>query len=106
MAIKRAVTNLVENALKYGNEAKVSLGRVADQAVISVRDSGPGIPENEIEAVLQAFYRGSSLQSSDFTRGTGLGLSIAQAIAEDHGGRVRLTNQAEGGLLSEIFLPV
>ena len=105
LAIKRAVTNLVENALKYGHEAQVTTKRVADRAVVSVEDRGPGIPESQLEAVLAPFRRGES-QGTPEDHGVGLGLSIAQAIAEDHGGEVRLSNRAEGGLRAELLLPL
>lgn len=105
MAIKRAVTNLVENALKYAGKAMVNVGREAGRAAISVRDTGPGIPETEIEAVLQAFYRGHSQEKLTKTTGTGLGLSIAQAIAEDHGGELSLANRPDGGLECTLLLP-
>jgi signal transduction histidine kinase len=105
LAIKRAVTNLIENALKYGYEAQVGTGRAGAYAVVTVEDRGPGIPESELEAVLAPFHRGENGRGPD-KGGIGLGLSIAQAIAEDHGGEVRLANRAEGGLRAEILLPL
>lgn len=105
LAIKRAVTNLVENALTHGHEARVSVRRTDGHAVIAVEDRGPGIPEEQLEAVFAPFYRGDRSRSSD-SGGTGLGLSIAQAIAEDHGGEVRLTNRVEKGLRAELILPL
>jgi len=105
LAIKRAVTNLVENAIKYGHEARVVVGRVGGQAVISVEDRGPGIPEDQLAAVFAPFYRGHRSRSPD-SSGTGLGLSIAQAIAEDHGGEVRLANRRDGGLKADLMLPL
>jgi signal transduction histidine kinase len=104
LAIKRAVTNLVENALKYGHEARVSTGRTRDGVVVAVEDRGPGIPASQLEAVFAPFYRGETSRSLG-SSGVGLGLSIAQAIAEDHGGEVRLTNRREGGLRAELLLP-
>ena len=105
LAIKRALTNLIDNALKYGYEARVRTEHVDDHAVISVEDRGPGIPEAQIEASFTPFHRGESSRSSE-AGGVGLGLSIAQAIAEDHGGEVRLTNRSGGGLRAELILPV
>jgi signal transduction histidine kinase len=104
LAIKRAVTNLVENAVKYGLEARVRVGRAADRAVIAVEDRGPGIPEDQFAAVLSPFHRAEAARALD-PRGVGLGLSIAQAIVEDHGGELRLANRASGGLKVEIVLP-
>jgi signal transduction histidine kinase len=105
LAIKRAVTNLVENALKYGHEAQVSTASLDGCAVIAVEDRGPGIAEHKIESVFAPFYRGERARSSG-TRGVGLGLSITQAIAEDHGGEVRLINRREGGLRAELLIPL
>jgi signal transduction histidine kinase len=104
LAVKRAVTNLIENALKYGREARVSTRSAREGAVVSVEDRGPGIPPSQLEAVFEPFHRGGASGSAD-GRGVGLGLSIAQAIAEDHGGEVRLSNREEGGLRAELLLP-
>jgi signal transduction histidine kinase len=105
LAVKRAVTNLIGNAVKYGHRARVSVRGADHQIVIRVDDDGPGIPEAEIEAVFQPFRRGDASRGPD-SGGYGLGLSIAQAIAEDHGGRIRLANRPEGGLRAEMTLPV
>ena len=105
LAIKRAVTNLVENALKYAQEARVSTAKENDWVVISVNDRGPGIPEAQIETVCAPFRRGDSSRSSN-ADGVGLGLSITQAVAEDHGGELRLANRREGGLRAELRIPV
>jgi signal transduction histidine kinase len=103
LAVKRAVTNLVENAIKHGHEARVAVRRQAGRAVVSVEDRGPGIEEGQLANVLLPFRRAGG----DAVRppGAGLGLSIAQAIAEDHGGEVRLANRPQGGLRAEIALP-
>ncbi|TNC63118.1 ATP-binding protein [Rubellimicrobium roseum] len=105
VAIRRAVTNLVENAIKYGHEAQVVVSRLGDRAVIAVEDRGPGIPEDQMQAVVRPFHRAEVSRSPDLG-GVGLGLSIAQAILEDHGGEVRLTNRPQGGLRAEILLPI
>lgn len=105
LAIKRAVTNLTENALKYGHEARVSVGRADGLAVVSVEDRGPGIPAAQLQSVFSPFHRGEKSRSPG-SGGVGLGLSIAQAIAEDHGGEVRLANRREGGLRAELRLPL
>ena len=105
LAIKRAVTNLIENAFKYGHVARVSTAQADGWAIISVGDQGPGIPESEIEAVLAPFHRGDSSRSPS-SDGVGLGLSIVQAVAEDHGGELRLSNRKEGGLRAELRLPL
>jgi signal transduction histidine kinase len=105
LAVKRAVTNLVENAIKYGHEAQVSVTRAGARAVISVEDRGPGIPSTQLSAVLLPFRR-AEVAGDATPDGAGLGLSIAQATAEDHGGEVRLTNRPGGGLRAEILLPL
>jgi signal transduction histidine kinase len=103
LALKRCLTNLVDNALKFGRRAEI---RVADGRVllISVLDDGPGIPEEFLETVFEPFYRLESSRSRD-TGGTGLGLSIARDIAQAHGGLLTLRNRPEGGLIAELRLP-
>lgn len=104
VAIKRAVTNIVKNALTYGSSARVELAVVGSELLISIQDNGPGIPEAEIEAALQPFRRLASGKAT-CTVGVGLGLSIAQVIIEEHGGRIRLATLVQGGLLVKIHLP-
>ena len=72
--------------------------------VIEVVDTGPGIPEEERSLVLRPFYRGSQVESGAYRTGSGLGLAIAQAIVEDHGGELNLSNRARGGLKVKIVL--
>jgi signal transduction histidine kinase len=103
-ALRRAVTNLIDNAIKFGGSAEVSLGQAAGQIRIAVRDHGPGIPEAALGRVFEPFYRVEESRSAE-TGGSGLGLSIAQSIVQAHGGEVRLANQPGGGLLAEITLP-
>ncbi|MBT2187084.1 HAMP domain-containing protein [Sphingobium sp. H33] len=104
-AIRRALTNLIENAVKYGGQAHVSLRVDRDRAILSVADNGPGIPEDRIEEMLQPFTRMESSRSRD-TGGTGLGLAIVRAIASAEAGQFQLRNRAEGGLLAELSLPL
>jgi signal transduction histidine kinase len=103
LALKRCLTNLVDNALKFGRRATI---RVVDGRVllISVLDDGPGIPEEFLETVFEPFYRLETSRSRD-TGGTGLGLSIARDIAQAHGGLLTLCNRPEGGLIAELRLP-
>ncbi|MDQ1900238.1 ATP-binding protein [Paracoccus sp. WLY502] len=105
VGIKRAVTNLIENALKYGQKARVSIQATPHAVIISVEDRGPGIPASELEGVFLPFNRGDKARSAG-SGGIGLGLSIAQAIAEDHGGEVRLSNRSQGGLCAQLVLPL
>jgi signal transduction histidine kinase len=104
-AVRRALSNLIDNAIKYGGEAEVSL-RVADgRAILAVTDKGPGIAPDRIEEMMQPFTRLESSRSRD-TGGTGLGLAIVRAIALSESGALRLGNAPEGGLIAELSLPL
>ena len=104
-ALKRALTNLLDNAVKYGKRAQVAIAVVGRTIEISIDDDGPGIPEAELAKVFQPFYRVEDSRSRD-TGGTGLGLAIAQAIVQAHGGELTLSNRPGGGLRACIKLPV
>lgn len=104
IALRRCLTNLLDNAAKYGNSAEVAVGIEGLFATIRVRDHGPGIPESELEKVFEPFHRLEGSRSRE-TGGTGLGLTIARNIAEQHGGRLRLANIAGGGLEAILELP-
>jgi signal transduction histidine kinase len=103
-ALKRCLSNLLDNAVKYGKRARVVVRDSNAQLEIRILDEGPGIPTPEIGKVFEPFYRVESSRSRE-TGGTGLGLSIAKGIAEDHGGRMELRNRAEGGLEARLVLP-
>ncbi len=103
VALKRCLTNLVDNALKYGGDAAVRAEKTAAGVRILVADSGPGIPERELDAVFEPFYRLESSRSRK-TGGTGLGLSIARSIALSHGGDLKLRNRPGGGLEAVLTL--
>lgn len=104
VAMKRAVSNLMENAIKYGGCAHVRL--MADDAwvCLTVDDEGPGIPEAEQTRVLEPFQRLDAARARD-TRGLGLGLAVVARVVEREQGRLALTNRPEGGLRAEIRLP-
>ncbi|MFK8036055.1 MAG: ATP-binding protein [Hyphomicrobiales bacterium] len=104
-AMRRALRNLVENAVRYGEEARVSWQIVGDKAEIRVEDGGPGIPENDLEAVFAPYVRLETSRSLN-TGGHGLGLSIARSIVLEHGGSILLANIADGGLRASISLPL
>lgn len=104
IALRRCLTNLIDNACKYGGSARVNAAREGDLAVIRIRDSGPGMPEHELEKVFEPFYRLEASRSRD-TGGTGLGLTIARNIAEQHGGTIQLSNHPDGGLEVVLGLP-
>jgi signal transduction histidine kinase len=103
-SLRRAVRNLLDNAVKYGKSGSVEL-RVAPRSIeIDVDDEGPGIPESELARVLEPYYRLEESRSPE-TGGVGLGLAIARAIAQAHGGTVTLLNRPEGGLRARFELP-
>ncbi len=104
-ALKRAIRNLLDNAVKYGKSGNVAI-RAASRAIeIDVDDEGPGIPEAELARVLEPFYRVEQSRSRE-TGGVGLGLAIAQSIVEAHGGLLTLSNRPAGGLRARISLPL
>jgi signal transduction histidine kinase len=103
-ALRRAIGNLVENAVRYGDRARVALKATADGPLISIDDDGPGIPADQIEEVYKPFVRLETSRSRD-TGGSGLGLSIARSIILAHGGELTLSNRKSGGLRVEIRLP-
>lgn len=103
-SIRRAIANLLENALHYGGNARVTVLRDGADAVISVADDGPGIPAERIEDVLQPFVRLDSARGRD-TPGMGLGLAIVRRAVKLEGGVLTLANRPEGGLLATIRLP-
>ncbi|HEU0044590.1 sensor histidine kinase [Sphingomonas sp.] len=102
--MRRAVRNLIENAVKYGGGAQVSLVADARHAAILVRDNGPGIPPDQLAAVLEPFTRLETSRNR-CTGGVGLGLALARSIVSAAGGSLHLANRAEGGLSAEIRLP-
>jgi signal transduction histidine kinase len=105
VAMKRALTNLVLNALNYGGNAMVSAAPPRDGVVtVLVEDEGPGIPPGELERVFEPFQRLESSRNRE-TGGTGLGLPIARNILRAHGGDVVLANRAKGGVKAIVTLP-
>lgn len=103
--VRRAVRNLIDNALRYGTRARVAVGTEREFAWISVEDEGPGIPSGDIERVFEPFVRLEGSRSAQ-TGGYGLGLSITRWIARGHGGDVFLRNRSAGGLSAVIRLPL
>lgn len=102
--LRRAIRNLVENAVKYGEAARVAARDLGAQVAIEVSDRGPGIPESELERVQEPFHRLEPSRSRE-TGGSGLGLTLARAAAQAHGGRLLLENRPEGGLKASLLLP-
>ena len=104
IALKRAVANLVENAVVYGNTAKVRLSSGPKEFEITIDDNGPGIPEAELERVFRPFYRLEASRNRE-SGGAGLGLAIARSVVRAHGGDIVLKNRPEGGLRVAVTLP-
>jgi signal transduction histidine kinase len=104
VAIRRCITNLLDNAVKYGGSARVGLVATATTATIRIEDDGPGIPEADLDRVFRPYERLETSRNEE-TGGTGLGLSIARTTARAHGGVVRLVNRPGGGLTALVELP-
>lgn len=104
VALKRLVSNLVENALKYGGAARGRVYAEDHMAIIEVDDDGPGVPPGELERVFEPFYRGEPSRNRE-TGGIGLGLAVVRSLARAHGGDVTLQNRPEGGLRACVRLP-
>ncbi len=104
-ALRRIVLNLIDNAVKYGGNADVSIGREGFEAVVRVRDHGPGIPPAHLDDVLKPYFRLDASRSRE-TGGTGLGLAITANLVAVQRGRLSLSNLPEGGLLAEVRLPI
>jgi signal transduction histidine kinase len=103
--MKRALRNLIENAVKYGERAHVELVRDTQGVRVNVKDDGPGMPEDRMADMMEPFTRIEESRSRD-TGGAGLGLALVRAIMTEHGGELRLSNRPEGGLCASLMLPV
>ena len=105
--LRRALRNLISNALRHGSgTAQVSLSRGPASVTITVEDDGPGIAEGEIARMLEPFTRGEPSRNRG-TGGAGLGLTLARAIAEQHGGSLKLANRSgRAGLSASVVLPL
>lgn len=104
MGLKRAFSNLIQNAVKYGVRARVEVSAVSEKAQVHIDDDGPGIPDGMLAAVLEPFVRLEDSRSRE-TGGAGLGLAIAKANVEADGGTLSLSNRPEGGLRVIVELP-
>ncbi|WP_295900024.1 two-component system sensor histidine kinase EnvZ [uncultured Vibrio sp.] len=105
IAIKRAVTNLVINAVRYGNGwVRISTGVTADKKLVwvSIEDNGPGIQPDQVSKLFEPFTRGDTARGSE---GTGLGLAIVKRIISQHQGSVSVNNRSEGGLKAQLSFP-
>ncbi|MDM0019091.1 ATP-binding protein [Variovorax saccharolyticus] len=102
-ALRRILANLVDNALKFGSEVRIRVRRDEDRLTVSVLDDGPGIPPDQLEAVLKPFYRVEGSRNRS-TGGTGLGLAIAHQLASAMAAELSLHNRSEGGLEARLTL--
>jgi signal transduction histidine kinase len=101
LALKRCLGNLVDNAIKYGETAIISVEDFPEQLIIHIRDHGPGIPEGELGRIFEPYYR----LGLEHRSGHGLGLGIARNIAQSHGGDLVIANWPSGGLGVTLTLP-
>ncbi len=104
VGLRRALRNLIENAVAYGQRARVSLNVGEDEVGVVIEDDGPGIPAGEHERVFSPFVRLEESRSRE-TGGIGLGMAIARSIVRGHGGDITLENRPEGGLRAIVHLP-
>lgn len=104
IALRRCLVNLIDNAVKYGQYADVTVERLAGAARIRIRDGGPGIAMDQMAKVFEPFYRVETSRSRE-SGGTGLGLTIARNIAEQHGASIVLANHVDGGLEVTLVMP-
>ncbi len=100
LALRRCIGNLIDNAIKYGERARLRIIDGAAGFVLQVDDQGPGVPQQQMEQVFEPHVRLAGHQ-----QGYGLGLGIARNIAHSHGGEVSLLNLREGGLRVTLYLP-
>lgn len=104
VALKRAFSNLIDNAVKYGGVARVRIDEQPNAVVTTIEDDGPGIAEEYFDQIFAPFFRVDASRNKG-TGGFGLGLTIAQAIVQGHGGEIRVSNGAERGLVVQVALP-
>ena len=105
--IQQVIVNLLENAIRYTPESspiEVEVSRVGDEAIVQVKDRGPGIDEEESKRLFDRFYRGRSAAALD--GGAGLGLTICRSIVEAHGGTISIANRPDGGACARFSLPL
>ncbi len=105
LALRRVFENLVDNALGYGGEARLTLGRAEGRAEVCIDDRGPGIPPALRERVFDPFFRVEPSRNRE-TGGAGLGLAVVRAILQRHGGAIHLEDRSGGGLRARVLLPL
>jgi signal transduction histidine kinase len=102
---RRALRNLIDNAVAYGERARLSVQKVGNEALVRIEDDGPGMSEDALKSAADPFYRGDASRNRG-TGGAGLGLTLADAIAKAHGGSLELENRKPNGLSATIRLPL
>lgn len=105
IGLRRLITNLLDNAVKFGERARARVYREAGAAVIEVDDDGPGLPDSECEQVFMPFHRAERSRSRE-TGGAGLGLAVVRSVARAHGGDASLFNLPPGGMRARAFVPL
>jgi two-component system OmpR family sensor kinase len=105
LSLRRLVVNPVDNALKYGERARLELCSSEGQVALEIDDDGPGIPDALQQRVFEPFFRAESSRNCD-SGGIWLGLTTVRAIVLDHGGHIELRNREEGGLRVVVSLPL
>jgi signal transduction histidine kinase len=104
-ALKRVLTNLTDNAIKYGTPPDIELANTDSAWIICVADRGPGIPAESLQSVFRPYHRLDKSRNRT-TGGVGLGLSVAQAIVQGHGGEIVLSHRPGGGFIAAVRLPI
>jgi signal transduction histidine kinase len=104
LALQRALGNLLDNAVLYGDRVQVRLSRMGNLALVEIRDFGPGLPESALTAAFEPHARLGNGRERNHA-GSGLGLGISRNIVQAHGGEIRLHNHADGGLVVSVLLP-
>jgi len=104
--LHRAITNLIDNAARYGHKVDVRLMQASPFVIIAVEDDGPGIADRDKDAMLEPFVRGDAARGMNDKSGFGLGLSIARAVIEAHGGTLALLDRVPSGLIARVTLPL
>ena len=105
LAVKRALSNLINNATSYGNVVLITVKAENNMAMVIVEDDGPGIPEDRMQHAFKPFVRLDSSRNQNI-KGVGLGLALARDVARSHGGDIHLSRAGLGGLRAEFLLPI
>jgi signal transduction histidine kinase len=103
--LQRAITNLIDNAVRHGGKTYVRVTLNSPTVTIAIEDDGPGIPQGSREAMFKPFVRGDAARSMDGRSGFGLGLSIARTVIDAHHGTLALLDRKPHGLIAQITLP-